>query len=39
MPVYLDIASELEKEVKEQFVPGDYLPTESNLAERFRVNR
>jgi len=39
MPIYLDIASELEKEVKEQFVPGDYLPTESKLAERFSVNR
>ncbi|ULN66229.1 phosphonate metabolism transcriptional regulator PhnF [Vibrio gigantis] len=39
MPVYLDIASELEQEVKERFVPGDYLPPESKLAERFAVNR
>ncbi|MFA0086858.1 phosphonate metabolism transcriptional regulator PhnF [Vibrio sp. 10N.286.49.C2] len=39
MPVYLDIASVLEKEVKANFAPGDYLPPESRLAQRFDVNR
>ncbi|MCE0495282.1 phosphonate metabolism transcriptional regulator PhnF [Vibrio salinus] len=39
MPVYLDIAEILEKEVKKDLKPGDYLPPESRLAERFSVNR
>ena len=39
MPVYLDIASELEQEVRERYLPGDYLPPEGKLAERFDVNR
>ncbi|MCG9789754.1 phosphonate metabolism transcriptional regulator PhnF [Vibrio barjaei] len=39
MPVYLDIASVLEQEVRERYVPGDYLPPEGQLAQRFDVNR
>lgn len=39
MPIYLDIASVLEKEVCECFAPGEYLPPEATLAERFSVNR
>ncbi|MGF1718716.1 phosphonate metabolism transcriptional regulator PhnF [Vibrio kyushuensis] len=39
MPVYLQIASQLEQEVKITFMPGDYLPSESILAKRFEVNR
>ena len=39
MPVYLDIASVLEQEVRSSFQPGDYLPAESKLAQRFAVNR
>ncbi|CAH0530301.1 phosphonate metabolism transcriptional regulator PhnF [Vibrio hippocampi] len=39
MPVYLDIAQVLENEVKQQYQPGDYLPSEGQLAKRFEVNR
>ncbi|NOH62228.1 phosphonate metabolism transcriptional regulator PhnF [Vibrio sp. RE88] len=39
MPIYLDIASVLEKEVSDCFVPGEYLPPEATLAQRFSVNR
>ncbi|MFD2178349.1 phosphonate metabolism transcriptional regulator PhnF [Veronia pacifica] len=37
--VYLDIARELEEEVRGQYKAGDYLPSESKLASRFSVNR
>ncbi len=39
MPVYLDIAQVLEKEVKQKYRPSDYLPPEGQLAKRFDVNR
>lgn len=39
MPVYLDISSVLESELKEIYVPGDYLPSETQSAQRFKVNR
>ncbi|GAL24535.1 transcriptional regulator PhnF [Vibrio variabilis] len=39
MPVYLDIASVLDQEVREQYTPGEYLPSEGQLAKRFEVNR
>ena len=39
MPVYLDIAIELGQEVRERYAPGDYLPSEGQLAKRFDGNR
>ncbi|MEZ8822927.1 phosphonate metabolism transcriptional regulator PhnF [Vibrio amylolyticus] len=39
MPVYLDIATELEQEVKDTLTAGEYLPSESTLSKRFDVNR
>lgn len=39
MRVYLDIARQLEQWVKDQCCAGQYLPSESKLAERFAVNR
>lgn len=39
MPVYLDIATKLDREVREQYAVGEFLPSESSLAERFAVNR
>ncbi len=39
MRVYLDIARQLESQVKNHFQAGDYLPPESALAKTFDVNR
>ncbi len=39
MAIYQDIASVLEQEIGHQFRPGDYLPSEHELADRFQVNR
>lgn len=39
MRVYLHIASELENQIKQHFLPGDYLEPESKLAAQFEVNR
>lgn len=37
--IYAQIARQLEKEVADQYAPGDSLPSEGTLAERFGVNR
>ncbi|MDX5300335.1 MAG: phosphonate metabolism transcriptional regulator PhnF [Gammaproteobacteria bacterium] len=39
MAVYQDIARILEREIREQFRSGDYLPSEAQLAKRFAINR
>ncbi|EAS44040.1 phosphonate metabolism transcriptional regulator PhnF [Photobacterium profundum] len=39
MPVYLDIATQLDNDVRNKYQAGDYLPSESQLAQRFNVNR
>ncbi|WP_116475297.1 phosphonate metabolism transcriptional regulator PhnF [Zobellella maritima] len=39
MRVYQDISRQLETDIKQYFKPGDYLPPEMQLAERFQVNR
>ncbi|GAA3547651.1 phosphonate metabolism transcriptional regulator PhnF [Zobellella aerophila] len=39
MRVYQDISRQLETDIKQYFKPGDYLPPETQLAERFQVNR
>ena len=39
-PIYLQIADELKSNIQQQsYLPGDKLPTEKNLADRFQVNR
>lgn len=38
-PLYRQIASQLERDLTGKFSPGDRLPTESALAQRFEVNR
>ncbi|MEM8832133.1 MAG: GntR family transcriptional regulator [Cyanobacteria bacterium P01_G01_bin.19] len=39
-PIYLQIAEELKSNIQQQsYLPGDKLPTEKNLADRFQVNR
>ncbi|WP_104401119.1 phosphonate metabolism transcriptional regulator PhnF [Vibrio penaeicida] len=39
MQLYMDIAKQLEQEVQSQFKVGEFLPSESRLADRFDVNR
>lgn len=39
MQIYMDIAKQLEQEVQHHFRAGDFLPSESRLADRFKVNR
>ncbi|WEM44151.1 phosphonate metabolism transcriptional regulator PhnF (plasmid) [Photobacterium sp. DA100] len=39
MPVYLKIAKELEDDLRHKYLAGDYLPSESQLAKYFQVNR
>ncbi|MGF1683959.1 phosphonate metabolism transcriptional regulator PhnF [Photobacterium minamisatsumaniensis] len=39
MRVYLEIAKKLEDDVRNKYSHGDYLPSESKLAELFSVNR
>ncbi|MCC4265217.1 phosphonate metabolism transcriptional regulator PhnF [Oceanimonas baumannii] len=39
MKVYLTISRQLEMDIRDYFSPGDYLPPEARLAERFGVNR
>ncbi|MGI9277671.1 MAG: phosphonate metabolism transcriptional regulator PhnF [Endozoicomonas sp.] len=39
MAIYQDIASALEQEITSRFQPGEYLPSEQQLAGRFQVNR
>ncbi|SHK66749.1 transcriptional regulator, GntR family [Marinobacter antarcticus] len=39
MAIYQDIANTLEREIRGRFRAGDYLPPESELAERFSINR
>ncbi|MGF1703084.1 phosphonate metabolism transcriptional regulator PhnF [Photobacterium makurazakiensis] len=39
MRVYLEIAKKLEDDVRNKYSRGDYLPSESKLAEFFSVNR
>lgn len=38
-PRYLTLAGELSEEVRTRFAPGQWLPSESQLARRFGVNR
>lgn len=37
--LYVQIARQLEQEVAALYSPGDYLPSEGELASRFGVNR
>ncbi|PKM28667.1 MAG: phosphonate metabolism transcriptional regulator PhnF, partial [Gammaproteobacteria bacterium HGW-Gammaproteobacteria-11] len=37
--LYAQIAQQLEQDVLNQYAPGDYLPSEGDLAARFGVNR
>ncbi|MDP5293588.1 phosphonate metabolism transcriptional regulator PhnF [Oceanimonas sp. CHS3-5] len=39
MRIYLKISRQLESDIRQYFRPGDYLPPEMQLAERFQVNR
>ncbi len=39
MQIYMNIAKQLEQEVQHHFQAGDFLPSESRLADRFKVNR
>lgn len=39
VPVYRQIRDVLAQEIRSLYKPGDALPTENELAERFRVNR
>lgn len=39
LPVYLQLARILAEEVQREYVPGDVLPSEKDLAKRFSVNR
>ena len=39
MAVYQDVAQTLEQEIRQQLNCGDYLPSESELAQRFSINR
>ncbi|MBC7004782.1 phosphonate metabolism transcriptional regulator PhnF [Photobacterium sp. BZF1] len=39
MPVYQKIAKELEDDLRHKYQAGDYLPSESQLAKYFQVNR
>ncbi len=39
MAVYLEIATKLRDEIRDLYTPGDLLPPEKQLAERFSVNR
>lgn len=37
--IYAQIARQLEQEISNLYAPGEFLPSESDLAERFGVNR
>ncbi len=39
MRIYLKISRQLESDIRQYFRPGEYLPPEMQLADRFRVNR
>lgn len=39
IPVYLQVTQILEREIQDEYVPGDVLPSEKELASRFKVNR
>lgn len=39
MALYIDIANELRHEIRQHYQPGELLPAEKQLADRFGVNR